>query len=106
MYPAVVFSVLWQCITIDAQCIKIDMDHIAIYAGCATIDPYIWFNLFTVKEFDEEIDGEIHHRYHLLTTVARCTEPDYNQDAEQPEMFSDGDDESLTRAWPDQDIPR
>ena len=67
---------------------------------------YIQFNLFTVKEFDEEIYGEIHHWHHLLTTVALCTELDYNQDAEQPEMFSDGDDEPLTRAWPDQDIPR
>ena len=59
-----------------------------------------------VKEFDEEIDGEIHHRHHLLTTVVLCAEPDYNQDAEQLEVFSDGDDEPLTRAWPDQDIPR
>ena len=67
---------------------------------------YVRFNLFTVKEFDEEIDGEIHHKHHLLTTVALCAEPDYHQDAEQPDIFSDDEDEPFTRAWPDQDIPR
>ena len=67
---------------------------------------YFWFNLFPVKEFDEEIDEVIHHRHHLLTTVAHTAEPDYHQDVEQPEIFSDGEEEPFTWAWPDQDIPR
>ena len=54
---------------------------------------YIQFNLFPVKEFNEEFDGEIHHRHHLLTTVALTAEPNYHQDAEQPEIFSDGKEE-------------
>ena len=52
------------------------------------------------------MQGAIRHRYHLLTTVALCAEPDYNMDAEQPAIFSDGEDEPLTRAWPGQDIFR
>ena len=60
---------------------------------------YSRFNLFAVKEFDEEIEGAINHRHHLPTTVALCVEPDYNIDAEQPEMFSDWEDEPLTRVW-------
>ena len=63
---------------------------------------YIQFNLFPVKEFD----GEIHHRHHLLTTVALTAEPNYHQDVEQPKIFSDGKEEPFIRAWPDQDIPR
>ena len=67
---------------------------------------YIQLNRFPVKEFDEEIDREIHHRHHLLTTVTLTTEPDYHQDAEQPEIFSNGEEEPFTQAWPNQDIPR
>ena len=67
---------------------------------------YIQLNLLQVKEFNEEIDGEIHHRHHLLTTVALTAEPHYHQDAEQPEIFSDDEEEPFTWAWPDQDIPR
>ena len=67
---------------------------------------YIWFNLFPVKEFDEEVDGEIHHKHHLLTTVALTAEPDYDQSAEPPEIFSDYEEAPLTWAWPDKEIPR
>ena len=74
--------------------------------GALRLILFIWFNLFPVKEFDEEVDGEIHHRHHLLTTVALRAKPNYHQDAEQPEIFSDGGEEPFTWAWPDQDIPR
>ena len=67
---------------------------------------YIWFNLFPVKEFDEEVDGEIHHKHHLLTTVALTAEPDYDQSAEPPEILSDDEEACLTWAWPDKEIPR
>ena len=67
---------------------------------------YIWSNLFPVKEFDEEVDGEIHHKHHLLTTVALTAEPDYNQSAEPREIFSNDDEAPLTWAWPDKEIPR
>ena len=67
---------------------------------------YIQSNLFPVKEFDEEVDGKIHHKHHLLTTVALTAEPDYNQSAEPPEIFSDDEQAPLTQAWPDKEIPR
>ena len=65
------------------------------------------FNLyFPVKEFDEEVDGEIHHRHHLLSTVALIASPDYDMAAEDPHIFSDPESEPFIRAWPDQVIPR
>ena len=64
------------------------------------------FNLFPVKEFDEEVDGKIHHKHHLLTTVALTAEPDYDQSAEQPKIFSNDEEAPLTWAWPDKEIPR
>ena len=63
------------------------------------------FTCGLVKEFDEEVDGEIHHKDHLLTNVALMAEPDYHQSAEDPEMFSDDDDANLTWAWHDREIP-
>ena len=48
------------------------------------------FNLyFPVKEFEEEVDGEIHHRHHLLSTVALIASPGYDMAAEDPRIFSD-----------------
>ena len=65
------------------------------------------FNLyFPVKEFDEEVDGEIHHRHHLLSTVALIASPGYDMAAEDPHIFSDPESEPFIRAWPDQVIPR
>ena len=67
----------------------------------------IRFNLyFPVKEFEEEIDGEIHHRHHLLSTVALIASPGYDMATEDPLIFSDPESEPFTRAWPNQDIPR
>ena len=61
---------------------------------------------FPVKEFEEEIEGEVHHRHHLLSTVALIASPGYDMAAEDPLTFSDPESEPFTRAWPDQDIPR
>ena len=52
------------------------------------------FNLyFPVKEFEKEIDGEIHHRHHLLSTVALIASPGYDVAAEDPLIFSDPESE-------------
>ena len=74
---------------------------------CRDLCLTVWFNLyFPVKEFEEEIDGEIHHRHHLLSTVALIASPGYDMAAEDPLIFSDPESEPFTRAWPNQDIPR
>ena len=61
---------------------------------------------FPVKEFDEEIEGEIHHCHHLLSTVVLVASPGYDMAAEDPNTFSDPESEPFIRAWPDQAIPR
>ena len=78
-----------------------------IYLSCvAIILPFGSILYFPVKEFDEEIDGEIHHRHHLLSTVALVASPGYDMAAEDPSTFSDPESEPFIRAWPDQAIPR
>ena len=56
---------------------------------------------FPVKEFEEEIEGEVHHRHHLLSTVALIASPGYDMAAEDPITFSDPESEPFTRAWPE-----
>ena len=67
------------------------MDHVQLILGALQLILHIQFNLFPVKEFNEEVDGGIDHRHHLHTTVALSAESNYHQDAEQPEIFSDDD---------------
>ena len=64
------------------------------------------FLYFSVKEFDEELDGEVHHRHHLLSTVALVASPGYSMAADDPDIFTDPESEPFVRAWPDQAIPR
>ena len=64
------------------------------------------FLYFSVKEFDEELDGEVHHRHHLLSTVALVASPGYDMAADDPDIFTDPESEPFVRAWPDQAIPR
>ena len=57
------------------RCIKFNPDCTAIYLQCIEIDTiqYIWYNLLSVEEFDEEVDGGVHHQHRLLSCLDLTT---------------------------------
>ena len=67
---------------------------------------YFWYNLFSVKEFNEEVDGEVHHQHRLLSCLDLTTEGQYSTRNEDPSIYSDSKDDPMPRAWPDLDLPR
>ena len=73
---------------------------------CCYLTVRFKFLYFSVKEFDEELDGEVHHHHHLLSTVALVASPGYDMAADDPDIFTDPESEPFVRAWPDQAIPR
>ena len=90
------------------QCIKFDLCHIAIHLQCIEIDVlvYVWFNLFSAEEFNEEVEGEVHHQHKLLSCLDLTTEGQYSVQNEDPSIYSDSEDDPMPRAWPDLDLPK
>ena len=90
------------------QCIKFDPNHVVIYLQCIEIDAllYIQYGLFSVEEFDEEVDGEVHHQHRLLSCLHLTTEGQYSLRNEDPSIYSDSEVDPMPRAWPDLDLPK
>ena len=59
-----------------------------------------------MEELDEEIDGEIHHQHHLLSCLDLTTEGQYSIQNEDPAIYSDSEEDSMQRAWPDLALPK
>ena len=58
-----------------------------------------------MEEFDEEVEGEVHHQYKLLSCLNLTTEGHYSVQNEDPSIYSDSEDDPMPRAWPDLDLP-
>ena len=56
---------------------------------------------FSVEEFDEEIEGEVHHQHHLLSCLDLSTEGQYSVHNEDPAIYSDSEEDTMPQAWPD-----
>ena len=59
-----------------------------------------------MEEFNEEIDGEVHHQHHLLSCLNLTTEGKYSIQNEDPAIYSDSEEDSIPRAWPDLALPK
>ena len=59
-----------------------------------------------MEEFDEEIDGEVHHQHHLLSCLDLTTEGQYSIQSEDPAIYSDSEGDPMPRAWPDLALPK
>ena len=70
------------------QCIKFNLNHIAIHPQCIEIDVllHVWFNLLSVEEFDEEVRDEVHHQHRLLSCLDLSTEGQYSIHSEDPSI--------------------
>ena len=79
-----------------------------IHLQCVEIDAlvYVWFSLFSVEEFDEEVEREVHHQPKLLGCLNLTTEGQYSVRNEDPSIYSDSEDDPMPRAWPDLDLPK
>ena len=64
----------------------------SIYTTLRSIS-YIWFNVLSFPEFDEEIEGVIHKSRRVLTTLALITKGDYSVQHEDPTIYSDDEEE-------------
>ena len=90
-----------RCIKFDPNCVVIHLQHIEI----DTLQ-YFQYNLFSVEEFNEEVDGEVHHQHRLLSCLDLTTEGQYSIRNEDPSIYSYSEDDPMPRAWPDLDLPR
>ena len=59
-----------------------------------------------MEEFDEEIDGEVHHQHQLLSCLDLTTEGQYSIQNEDPAIYSDSEEVPMPRAWPDLALPK
>ena len=68
---------------------------------------YIRFNVLSVPEFDEEVEGVVHKRRRVLTTLALTTKGAYSVQHEDLAIYSDDEEEcQFERAWPDLQLPK
>ena len=68
-----------SCVAIDTECIAINLYHIVI-------DITFPFQYISVPEFDDEIEGVIHKRRKVLTSLALSTEGAYGVQHEDPRI--------------------
>ena len=66
---------------------------------------HVQFNLLLVEEFDEAGD-EVHHQHRLLSCLDLSIKGQYSIHNEDPSIYSDSEDDSMPRAWPDLDLPK
>ena len=59
-----------------------------------------------MEEFDEEEGDEIHHQHRLLSCLDLATEGQYSILHEDKSIYSDSEEDMMSRAWPDVDLPR
>ena len=59
-----------------------------------------------MEEFNEEVDGEVHHQHKVLSCLDLTTEGQYSVHTEDPSIYSDSEDDPMPRAWPDLDLPK
>ena len=63
--------------------------------------------VFSVPEFDEEIEGIVYRCRRVLTTLALTTKGAYSVQHEDPTIYSDDEEECQSeRAWPDLQLPK
>ena len=68
---------------------------------------YIQFNVLSVPEFDEEVEGVVHKRRRVLTTLALTTKGAYSAQHEDSTIYSDDEEEcQFERAWSDLQLPK
>ena len=59
-----------------------------------------------MEEFNEEVEGEVHHQHRLLSCLDLSTEGQYSVCNEDPSIYSGSEDDPMPRAWPDLDLPK
>ena len=84
---------MYICIVIDSYCIAFDIDRIAINLYCIVIDITYSVQCFSAPEFDKEIEGVVYKRRRVLTTLALTTEGAYSVQHEDPNIYSDDEEE-------------
>ena len=88
-------------------CIAIDSYRIAIDPYCIVIDYTYSVQCLSVPEFDEGIEGVVYKRRRVQTTLALTTEGAYSVQHEDPNIYSDDEEEcQFERAWPDLQLPK
>ena len=77
-----------------------------IYSALRLIS-HIRSNVFSVPEFDEEIEGIVYKCRRVLTTLVLTTEGASSVQHEDPTIYSDDEEECQSeRAWPDLQLPK
>ena len=60
---------------------------------------------FSVEEFDEEIEGQVHWQHHLLSCLDLSTKGQYSVHNEDPTIYSNSEEDIMPQAWPDLVLP-
>ena len=98
---------MYLCIAINSHCVAFDIDCIAIDLHCIAIDITYLVQCLSVPEFNKEIEGVVYKRRRVLTTLALTTEGAYSIQHEDPNIYSDDEEEcQFERAWPDLQLPK
>ena len=90
------------------RCIEFHSNRIAISLQCVEIDTFYYTvnsTSFSVEEFDEEIEGEVHCQHHLLSCLDLSTEGQYSVRNEDPTIYSNSEEDAMPQAWPDLVLP-
>ena len=90
------------------RCIEFHSNRVAIGLQCIEINTYYYrVNpiFFSVEEFDEEIEGQVHQQHHLLSCLDLSTEGQYSVHNEDPTIYSDSEEDTMPQAWLDLVLP-